>query len=248
MMIRRAVIQAGGEGTRLRPVTLEIPKPLVPVRGQAIATWQVRWFARYGVQEILVIIPPKWIKAFEKWKRDLMEEASAAQETLPSIELWVEPEPMGTMGAFVHRLQDWLGGEPLFITNADELKSFNLTDLCAAYEAQKGKNAQLGMTMALREVPNPHQYGVATLENELIVQFEEKPAEPKSNVINTGLYAADPMIFREIENAKTFLMVERDLFPWLVDQRRLGGCVLEGQWFDCGTLERWETAINEWKG
>ena len=64
MVYRRAVIQGGGEGTRLRPVTLEIPKPLVPVQGQPIATWQVQWFAHAGVREILVIIPPKWQKIF----------------------------------------------------------------------------------------------------------------------------------------------------------------------------------------
>lgn len=244
MSFRRAVIQAGGEGTRLRPLTLEIPKPLVPVQGQPIASWQVRWFARYGVQDILVIIPPKWERAFQKWRKDLLEEMGDAA---PRIELWAEPTPMGTMGAFVHHLADRIGSESFFMTNADELKSFDLSLLASTHMAHKERNPAHGMTLALREVQNPKDYGVASLEDGRILLYEEKPAEPASNVVNSGLYAVEPSVFADADRSKTFLMLERDLFPMLASSGRLGGCVLQGQWFDCGTLERWETAIHHWK-
>lgn len=245
MSFRRAIIQAGGEGTRLRPITLEIPKPLVPVQGVPIATWQVRWFAQHGVQDILVIIPPKWEKAFHKWRKELLETEGAA---LPKIELWVEPTPMGTMGAFVHHLADRLGTESFFMTNADELKSFDLSALAETHRQHKQQHYAHGITLALREVPNPKDYGVATLEQGRIVRYEEKPADPASQLVNSGLYAVEPTVFADADKTKTFQMLERDLFPTLASTGRLAGCVLQGQWFDCGTLERWETAIHEWNG
>ncbi len=244
MSIRRAVIQAGGEGTRLRPVTLEIPKPLIPVQGQPITSWQVRWFACYGVEDILVIIPPKWRTSFEKWRRDLLEEMGS---DAPTMTLWEEPTPLGTMGAFVHHLQNQIGDESFFITNADELKSFDLSLLTSTHASLRELHPSLAMTMALREVPNPKDYGVASLEDGLIRQFLEKPEAPSSNMVNAGLYIVEPPIFREADTKKSFLMFEQDLFPELAASGRLGGCVLQGQWYDCGTMERWETAINEWQ-
>ena len=244
MVYRRAVIQGGGEGTRLRPVTLEIPKPLVPVQGQPIATWQVQWFAHAGVREILVIIPPKWQKIFEKWRSDLLEEMGSCAL---KIDLWVEPTPLGTMGAFVHHLTDYLGTEPLFITNADELKSFDLAVLASTHDAYMRRDPSHAATLALREVPNPEDYGVATLQDGRIVAYQEKPEQPTSNLVNAGLYVVEPSVFHEGDRENRMLRVEYDLFPQLVASHRLGGCVLPGQWYDCGTLERWETAIKEWK-
>ena len=67
-MITQALIHAGGEGTRLRPVTYEIPKPLVPVQRKPILTWLTEWLATYGVKRALVTIPPKWKAEFEEWR------------------------------------------------------------------------------------------------------------------------------------------------------------------------------------
>ena len=236
-MIRHAVIQAGGDGTRLRPVTLEIPKPLVPVQGLPILTWQARWFARHGVEKIMVIIPPRWVEAFQKWREGVGE---------VQIDLWTEPEPMGTMGAFVHALQDRLGDEPIFVTNGDELKGLDLLALQSFHERERNRDPDYAATIALIGVPNPSDYGVAELAGERIKSFHEKPANPPSNLINSGLYVIEPRIFSEVSHEKKFLMFEKELFPVLATAGRLGGCQLNGPWFDCGTMERWEKAIREW--
>lgn len=232
-MIRNAIILAGGEGTRLRPVTFEIPKPLIPVQQKSILTWQTEWMAREGVEHILVIIPPKWQDAFERWRRgsDLKEK----------IELWVEPEPMGTMGALVHHLSDRVG-EPVFVTNGDELKRFDLQAFAHFHHTQK-----TSATIALVTVPNPSDYGVAELVDGRIIRFHEKPADPPTNLINSGFYLIEPSAFRDVPRDKTFLMFEKDLFPMLAESGRLGGCPVVGPWYDCGTMERWERAIKEWK-
>lgn len=230
-MIKRAFILAGGEGTRLRPVTLEIPKPLVPVQGLPILTWQMRWFKRHGVEHITVIVPKKWAQAFENWAGGMQ-----------GVDIWVETEPMGTMGAFAHHLVDRFGSEPAFVSNGDELKGLDL----AALDAFHSKHGLLA-TVALISVPNPSDYGVAEMDGHRIGRFHEKPKEPPSNLVSSGLYAIDPAAFATTDKSKSFLMFEKDLFPQLAEQGMLGGCALSGPWFDCGTLERWEKAINEWR-
>jgi NDP-sugar pyrophosphorylase family protein len=238
-MITRAVILAGGEGSRLRPVTLEIPKPLVPVQGLPILTWQIRWFERHGVDRITVIAPKKWEDAFQRWS-DAVGTIHAL--SLPKIDIWVEPEPLGTLGALVHHLGADLGNDPVFVTNGDELKGLDLAAL-ASFHAEHKPSA----TVALIRVPNPQDYGVAEMDGHRIKRFHEKPAVPPSTLISSGLYVIDPAVLTEADKTKSFLMFERDLFPRLAEEGRLGGCALEGPWYDCGTMERWERAIKEWR-
>lgn len=236
-MIRRAVILAGGEGTRLRPVTLEIPKPLIPVQGVPIASWLVRLFASHGVEEVTVIYPTRWKRAFESW----------AQGIHPTcVSLFEEREPMGTLGALVHEISH--GEDPLFVTNGDELKGLDLSTLSSAHLEPSSQLEEGIATIALVRVANPSEYGVAEVVDKKIVRFHEKPQNPPSNLINSGLYVVDPVLFSEMDRSKRFLMFEKDLFPQLAEQGRLHGCPLNGPWYDCGTMERWERAIREWSG
>lgn len=236
-MITQALIHAGGEGTRLRPVTYEIPKPLVPVQGKSILTWQVEWLARYGVKRILITVQPKWRSAFEKWRTELLTTGIPVE-----IEFWEETQPMGTMGGMVHHFKDWFGQESIFVTNGDELKGFDLSTLAKIHETEG-----YAATMGLVSVPNPQDYGVPDLEGSLVTRFREKPTDPVTNLVHAGLYALDTRVLADFNYTDLFLMFEKDLFPQLAETKRLGGAALEGQWYDCGTLERWEKAIKEWK-
>jgi len=233
-MIKQAVILAGGEGTRLRPLTYEMPKPLVPVQGVPILTWLVRWLKRYDVEKALVIIPPKWQTAFERWKQD-------AEQVLP-IELWVEPEPMGTMGAMAHHLKDYFNGESVFVTNGDELKGFDLRALAKTHE-----EGGYGATLGLVRVASPKDYGIPDLDGTRATRYREKPEDPSTDLAHAGLYALNTSCLQKMNREEKFLMFEKDLFPDFASQGLLGGCPLEGPWFDCGTMERWEKAIKEWR-
>jgi NDP-sugar pyrophosphorylase family protein len=158
------------------------------------------------------------------------------------VEIWVEPEAMGTLGALVHHLGSDLGSEPVFVTNGDELKGLDLAALSSFHDEHKP-----AVTVALVRVPNPSDYGVAEMEEHLIRRFHEKPAIPPSTLVSSGLYVLEPSVLSEADKTKTFLMFEKDLFPRLAGEGRLGGCALEGPWYDCGTMERWEKAIKEWR-
>lgn len=238
-MIQEAIIIAGGEGTRLRPITYEIPKPLVPVQGRPILTWLARWLFRYGVLRIHVIIPAKWEQAFATWRMSVSESEK--------IILHTEHELMGTAGFVVHHLLPTLGSGPFFVTNGDELKGLDLHALEAFHAHERLGDSAYAGTLALVEVTNPSQYGVPELVHGRIERFHEKPAHPPGNAVSAGLYLLERQAFDVVDRTSSFLMFEHDVFPLLASLSRLGGVALPGPWYDCGTMERWEKAIHEWK-
>lgn len=237
MPIKRAIILAGGQGTRLRPITLEIPKPLVPVQGEPILNWLVRLAAKHGLERASVIYPAEWKRQFESWR----------DEKQPlNVEILEEAERMGTLGYLVHEMR--LEDEPVVVINGDVLNGLDLSKLAAFHERARGELPDYAATVALTEVPDPSAYGVAEMDGQLIRRFHEKPEHPPSNLINAGIYVIEPSVLKEVARDRRYLMFEQDLFPRLAIEGRLGGCPLFGPWHDCGTLERWEKAIREWPG
>lgn len=236
----KAIILAGGLGTRLRPVTYETPKPLITVRRKPILNYLVELFGRHGVREVAVVIRPDDRAEFEWWLRRWQGQLNGVRVSFAE-----EPEPMGTLGYLAHTLHAWAGSEPFYFTNGDELKEMDLTAMLAHHTTQHG----LG-TIALVQVPNPHEYGVPVLKGDAIVDFLEKPASPPSNFINSGLYVLEPKalayVAEDVRDGKKFLMVEKDLFPRLAKDGKLMAYRGSGRWYDCGTLERWDKAIKEW--
>lgn len=227
----KAVILAGGEGSRLHPVTQEIPKPLLPVNQTPIINYLVNLFLNQGIENIAVLINQSFKEDFAWWKKRYYPESK--------IKIMGEKRPLGTLGGLYYLRKQI--NTPFFVTNGDELKEIDLSKMKRFHQ----KKEVLG-TIALVKVPNPQDYGVVICKNEMIKKFSEKPDHSKSKYISSGLYLFSPEVLKYHPGPK-YCMIETDLFPKLVQQEELAGYRFEGRWADCGTWKRYEKAINNWK-
>ena len=230
---KKAIILCGGQGTRLRPITYEIPKPLIPVQGKPLVEHLIDLFKKFGVTDIYLSVGYK--------KEKIKEYFGNGSKYGLNIFYIEEEQPLGTAGG-LRQLKEKLT-ESFFVTNGDELKDF---DLAAMYKTHKTNKAKA--TIALTTVEDPSAYGVADISGSRIVQFIEKPSKEKapSKLINSGLYILEPEVITMIPEG--FAMFEKDIFPKIAHEGKLFGHPFSGQWFDTGTMERYERALREWKG
>ncbi|HLD34123.1 MAG TPA: sugar phosphate nucleotidyltransferase [Candidatus Nanoarchaeia archaeon] len=230
---RKAVILCGGKGTRLRPITQEIPKPLIPVHGKALVEHLIDLFKKYGIKDIILSVGYK--------KEKIKEYFGNGQKLGVNISYIEESEdaPLGTAGP-LKKARD-IFKEAFIVTNGDELKDINLDEMYDIHKSNKAK-----ITIALTTVPDPSNYGVAELSGSRILRFIEKPPKAPSNLINSGLYIVEPDALDLIPDG--YAMLEKDVFPIVAYNGGLFGYPFTGQWMDTGNLERWERALNEWKG
>jgi NDP-sugar pyrophosphorylase family protein len=231
--LRTAMILCGGEGTRLRPITYEIPKALVPVRGKPILEHIFDLLKKYGISDVILSVG--------YMKEKIINEKPAWTKLGMGISFVEEDKPLGTGGPL--RLAKDRLTRTFILSNGDELKDINVMDM---YEVHRRNRALV--TLALTTVDDPSQYGVARLEGERIVDFIEKPrkGEAPSNLINAGFSIVEPEVIDMIP--KGFCSFEKEILPKIAKSGRLYGFPFSGQWFDTGTLERYERALKGWKG
>ncbi len=232
-MPSKAVILAGGKGTRLRPLTLNTPKCMIEIQGKTITEHLFDLLKNYGIRDVIISIG--YLK--EKVK-EYYGDGSKFGVNITYVE---EDEPLGTAGP-LRLAKDYLK-DSFIVTNGDELKTINIPRM---FRLHKRKDALA--TIALTTVTDPTQYGVARVSGSRILEFVEKPKaeEAPSNLINSGFYIMEPEAIEMIPNG--FSMLEKDVFPKLAKEGRLRGFLSEGQWFDIGTLERYEIAKKKWMG
>jgi NDP-sugar pyrophosphorylase family protein len=231
--LKTALILCGGEGTRLRPITYEIPKALVPVQGKPLVEHMFDLLKKYGVNDIILSVG--------YMKEKIMNEKNNWSRLGLGISFVEEDKPMGTAGPL--RLAKDKLTKTFIVSNGDELKDINIIDM---YDAHK-RNRALA-TIALTTVDDPSQYGVARLEGERIIEFVEKPKkeDAPTNLISAGFYIIEPEVLRMIPKGPC--SIEKEIFPRLAGMGRLYGFPFSGQWFDTGTLDRYERALKRWKG
>ncbi|MBI2143123.1 NTP transferase domain-containing protein [Candidatus Woesearchaeota archaeon] len=231
-MPKVAIILAGGIGTRLQPITFEIPKPLVLVHDRTLLEHQFDLFKRHGIKNIVISIG---------YKGDKIKHAIGDGKRFGvNVSYVEEAKPLGTAGP-LRLAKPFITGT--FVTeNSDELKDIDLHDMYLFHKENKAL-----VTIALTTVDNPSAYGVAKMQGGRILEFVEKPKkdEAPSNLINSGLYMMEPEVLNYIGNG--FSMLEKDVFPKLASEGKLFGYPFSGQWYNTGTLELYEKAIKEWK-
>ncbi|MFA5536950.1 MAG: sugar phosphate nucleotidyltransferase [Bacillota bacterium] len=226
----KGIIMAGGKGSRLRPLTCDRPKPLVPIVNKPVMEYAIELLRFYGVTEIgvtLQYLPEKIVDYFgdgKAWNVNLY--------------YFVEENPLGTAGS-VKNAEDFLD-ETFIVISGDALTDFNLASALDFHHQKQSK-----ATIVLTTVENPLEYGVVITGSEgQIVKFLEKPdwGEVFSDQVNTGIYILEPEILTLIPQ-KQFFDFSKDLFPLLLKHKMpLYGKVLDGYWCDIGNLEQYYDA------
>ena len=229
--LKTVLILAGGHGTRLRPITYEIPKPLVPVHGRPILEHQLELLKKYDVRNIILSIGYMSDKIKEHFGN-----GSKFGVKITYIE---EKTPMGTGGAV--KLAESMLNETFAVLNVDTLMK---PDIAHIHDFHKKEGTPV--TILLDTQRSPEALGVVKMKGNRIVSFDEKPKEFVTSLVNSGLYILEPTVFSHIPKNKP-CSLEKDVFPKLVNKGHISGFVHDGPVYDVGTHERYEKAIKEWK-
>jgi len=231
--VKKAIILVGGEGTRLRPFTYELPKALLPIQGKPMVLHVLEQLNLHGVTDIVMAIGYKGEK--------IKEYFTDGHQFGLDIKYVTENKPLGTAGPL--RLAKKYLTETFYIVWGDILSHLDLTNF-AHFHREYGGLA----TVALTTVSDPSRYGVTVLNGNKIVGFVEKPKkdEAPSNLINSGMAIMEPEVIDRYVPKKGKAMVEYDVYPKLAKEGELFGYPFQGQWFDIGTYEAYEKAIKEW--
>lgn len=225
-----AIILAGGLGTRLRPLTNEIPKPLLPVKGKSIIEHAILNLKRYGIRDIILSIGYK----SEQIKKYFGDGSSFDARISYSI----EDEPLGTGGAVKKAAKEIQ--EPFILLWGDNLMDLDVNELLKAHERNSAK-----ITMALTKREDVENFGVAKLDGDKIEYFIEKPKreDAPSNLINAGGFVINSEALEILPEGIS--SIEKDCFEKLC----LIGVVYAyrhyGQWFPTDTLEKYKKADEE---
>ncbi|HEX5192712.1 MAG TPA: NDP-sugar synthase [Solirubrobacteraceae bacterium] len=222
----QALILAGGEGTRLRPLTCSSPKPVVPLAGRPFISYMLQWLRRHGVDEAILSCG-----FMADGVREVLGDGAGFGVRLRYVQ---EPQPLGTGGAlkFAEQLLD----DRFLMLNGDVLTDIDLTAQLRQHE-QTGARA----TLALIAVEDPSAYGLVRRRDDLSVSgFLEKPnaEEIDTNLVNAGAYVLERSVLDAMAPAGTRISIERDVFPRLVDEG-LYGYEGSGYWLDIGTPQRY---------
>lgn len=227
----RAVLMAGGSGTRLRPLTCDLPKPMVPILNRPIAEHIVNLLKRHGINEIIATLYylPDVMRDYFQDGSDFGVQMTYAVE---------EDQPLGTAGC-VKNIAELLD-DTFLVISGDSITDFDLTQ-AIRFHKEKGSKA----TLILKRVPNPIEFGVViTDEENRIRRFLEKPSTSEifSDTVNTGAYILEPEVLDYLpDNQESDF--SKDLFPTLLAKGEpMFGYIAEGYWCDVGHLDAYREA------
>jgi mannose-1-phosphate guanylyltransferase len=221
----QALVLVGGKGTRLRPLTADIPKPILRLVDRPFLRYMIEWLGSHGVDEVLLacgFLPDQ-----------LQEVLGDGGGDGPRLRYIVEPEPRGTAGA-IKFAEPYLE-DRFFALNGDVLTDLDLTALWRSH-LDRGARTSLG----LYPVADPSNYGLVDLAPDgRVLEFHEKPdpGHVGSGLISAGTYIIEKEVLGTIPEGEN-VSIEREVFPNLVGNGLYGLC-LDGYWMDIGTRERY---------
>jgi len=229
----RAVILVGGQGSRLRPITYDVPKAMVPLRNQPFMGYMVDFLRDAGLEGTVLslgYLPDPIQDHFDQKDLDGF-----------SIDYAVEDVALGTAGG-IKNAERYLDGGPVVVVNGDILSGM---DLRVAIEKHRESDALA--TIVLTSVEDPTDYGLVEVDYEMLVhRFLEKPAadEVTTNLVNAGIYVLEPEVLAMIPAGRE-VSIEREIFPYLQAERRLRAYVSSSYWRDIGTPRSYLAASHD---
>ncbi len=234
----KAVILAGGSGTRLHPLTLATNKHLLPVYDRPVIYYAIQKLVDAGITKIMVVTSPHHIDSFVK--------------LLGSGQRFIPREKDGKQIQIVYGIQNEANGIAYGLYIA---KDYVGTDSCALYLGDNiimddirpaVEDFTSGATVFLKEVADPERFGVATMNAEgRITAIEEKPASPQSNLAVTGLYLYDNSVFEKIKDVPQSERGEYEITSinsMYLEEGTLQAQILKEEWFDIGTIDSLQEA------
>lgn len=226
----RGMILAAGKGTRLKPLTDEIPKPMVPILGKPVIDYIIENLYDNGFDEIMINL---------NYKAKLLKRHIESMSTGGcKIDFSIEPVPLGTAGGV--KVVEGFFKDTFLVIGGDDLTDINIKDVVKFHKKKRAI-----ATIALSQVKDVEQYGVVVIDRlGKIVEFQEKPdkEEAKSNWINTGIYIFEPEIFNYIPIGE-FFDFGLNLFPFLKEKKLpFYGYKAAGYWRDIGNVDEYKQA------
>ncbi len=229
----KAVVMAGGEGSRLRPLTIGRPKPMVPLSAKPVMGHILDLLKRHGITEVVVTLHfmPEAIQSY----------FGSGNSLGMRIHYAIEELPLGTAGS-VKNAQEFLD-EPFVIISGDAVTDINLQQVIDFHQSKKSQ-----ATLTLYRVPNPLEYGVIITDPDgKITQFLEKPSwgEVISDTVNTGIYVVEPQVL-DLIPAGVPTDWSKDVFPQMLQEGRpLYGYTAGGYWTDIGDIPEYMRATGD---
>jgi mannose-1-phosphate guanylyltransferase len=221
----QAVILVGGEGTRLRPLTSTVSKPVVPLVDRPLIAYMLEWLARHDIEDVIMSCG-----FLATSVHNVLGDGASQGVRLRYIE---EPDPRGTAGAL--KFAESMLDERFLMLNGDILTDIDLTEQLAQHERTGAK-----ATLALVPVADPTAYGLVRLaEDRSVLGFVEKPSSDQidTNLISAGVYVLERELLQMIPAGRN-VSIEREVWPLLVGAG-LYGFPSDGYWLDIGTPQRY---------
>jgi mannose-1-phosphate guanylyltransferase len=221
----QALVLAGGEGTRLRPLTLTLPKPVMPLAGRPFLTFMLDWLHRHGVDDVLLSCG---------YRSHDVERVLGDSHRGMRLRYVIEDEPLGTAGPLRLAADSGVLAERVLVLNGDTLTDIDLTAEIAQHEATGA-----AATLALVPVEDTSSYGVVPTHEDGSVEafLEKQPGPAPTNRINAGAYVLERSVVDMVPPGRA-VSIEREVFPELVG-KGLYGFLSDGYWIDIGTPERY---------
>ncbi len=239
-----ALILCGGFATRLEPITLFVPKPLLPINGRPILDYTIDNVVSNGAKRIVVSTNQKFANQFEYWKKNI-----ECVKGLKNLEMVTEPtmhngEKYGAIRGIQHAIETLGISDDLLIVAGDNFYDFNLSALLDHFNRTR---KPILVTYDIKSLDEAKRFGVVTLDGDRIVDFQEKPQAPASTKISTGIYAFPKEMlhkFSEYLGDNNNPDAPGYFLQWLIKRAEIESISYTGKWYDVGNIDTYKEVFD----